>query len=786
MLRESFLCAGCSSFPSNLAAHRQRYLLYASGKNVLVTDTDAAARRTIALPCLDADVERENNQAAVHALQWLEHARGWLGVASATASGLVCIYKCADPDVVMDAAAWILLKSVKLGAAVSRLSVVRLVSGDLFFVAATIDGALHSWTEQDAASEASLQSTPVMTHAFGQKKVTSVKALLLAGQPLVLAALSDCAIECLLPLEGRVVLRLTGHQNWVTSMDALADGAQPDTFLIASASLDKTVRVWKLRPLLETNEPTAPVVADLCPQRSGFSLGSAGAYQLDLDAVIVGHENTVTCCGFLPDASGALGNARLLTGSSDRSVIVWQQGSVGTDAWCSCVRLGESTTAAMASIGLEHSLAFYGAVELDHGRVIAAAMSTGSVIFWKKTSDVGMAQYDLNAMPPITGHIGPVVACLWNPCHGAQSLYKSANFLLSLSRDQTARVFARLHAHGYHEIARPQVHGYDLACAALYPTPDGNVEMLSGADEKVVRVFAAPSVFARMFEPTDERIGRLPPPAALPALGLSNKILDPKELEAQAGANDTTCAPFTSESKLSRGSLWPEVDKLYAHNQELVAVAVDAAGRWAASAAKSHLAADAAIHFWHKAADQWTPFGDPLSVHSLTVTKVSFAPNRADLVLAVSRDRQWSLLQLNSGQSSFACLQKQPDAHSRIIWASAWLPSVPAFVTGSRDKTVKTWLQSAPDSPFAQAHLLEFAYGVTAIAIGPNEIMAVGDEHGGIALYKFRAGPSVTWECTMDRRQVCAGPIADLQFDGTGKLLAVASHDRTLRVFNYE
>ena len=43
----------------------------------------------------------------------------------------------------------------------------------------------------------------------------------------------------------------------------------------------------------------------------------------------------------------------------------------------------------------------------------------------------------------------------------------------------------------WHEIARPQVHGYDMTCMAML----GRYRFASGADEKVARIFEAPRNF---------------------------------------------------------------------------------------------------------------------------------------------------------------------------------------------------------------------------------------------------------------------------------------------------
>lgn len=48
----------------------------------------------------------------------------------------------------------------------------------------------------------------------------------------------------------------------------------------------------------------------------------------------------------------------------------------------------------------------------------------------------------------------------------------------------------------WHELARPQVHGYDLQ--ALAPV-SGRAAFASAAEEKVIRVFEAPTNFIRNF-----------------------------------------------------------------------------------------------------------------------------------------------------------------------------------------------------------------------------------------------------------------------------------------------
>lgn len=77
----------------------------------------------------------------------------------------------------------------------------------------------------------------------------------------------------------------------------------------------------------------------------------------------------------------------------------------------------------------------------------------------------------------ISGHYGPVQDIAWEPING--------DFLISVSSDQTTRAHAPWVVEGeviaWREIARPQIHGYNMQCVCML-TP---VVMVSGADEKV-------------------------------------------------------------------------------------------------------------------------------------------------------------------------------------------------------------------------------------------------------------------------------------------------------------
>jgi len=73
-----------------------------------------------------------------------------------------------------------------------------------------------------------------------------------------------------------------------------------------------------------------------------------------------------------------------------------------------------------------------------------------------------------------------------------------------ISSDQTSRLFSQWIRNdqsgkeicGWHEIARPQIHGHDLECISFID----NYRFASGAEEKVIRVFEGPKTFLESLE----------------------------------------------------------------------------------------------------------------------------------------------------------------------------------------------------------------------------------------------------------------------------------------------
>jgi elongator complex protein 2 len=220
------------------------------------------------------------------------------------------------------------------------------------------------------------------------------------------------------------------------------------------------------------------------------------------ESVLAGHEDKVYSVQWRkPWEDGS--SLALLSASLDKTMIVWGEEEA---VWVERARVGE--------IG-GNTLGLLGGVWGPGGEILGHSFS-GAFHLW--IPGEGGGSWRPGVM--IGGHQGPVADLSWSP---------GGEFLLSVGADQTTRCHACCTGRGgaWHEVARPQVHGYDMTCVATLP----NLTFVSGAEEKVLRAFQAPQSFLDNFLRLTGRSAAataalgLPQGASLPTLGLSNKAV---------------------------------------------------------------------------------------------------------------------------------------------------------------------------------------------------------------------------------------------------------------------
>ncbi|XP_068558639.1 elongator complex protein 2 isoform X2 [Cebidichthys violaceus] len=610
------------------------------------------------------------------------------------------------------------------------------------------------------------------TLSFGSSFMMDVSLALLPGSrvPILACGGDDSQVHLYVQSNGELhkAISLQGHEDWIRGVAWASLGGE---LLLASCSQDCLIRVWRLCAKSGTDAHIEDDHTIIKMKEDVFEVKErdvSSVFAVSLETVLAGHENWVYGVHWQPplykggELQQPLG---LLSASMDKTMIFWAP-EEGSGVWVEQVRVGE--------VG-GNTLGFYGCQMSPDGSMIVAHAFHGALHLWCKEKDKE-GQWRPGVV--ISGHFNAVQDLSWDP---------DGEFILSVGSDQTTRLFTPWRNQDtkqvtWHEISRPQIHGYDMQCLAMV----GRFQFVSGADEKVLRVFQAPRNFVENFANisgtsrekllTSSDSANLPEGASTPALGLSNKAvfqgdLAPKTNEKEGQFNSVSDQYQESyfhplimtepppEDHLLQNTLWPEVQKLYGHGFEMFCLASDSARAVVASACKASKAEHAAVLLWSTAT--WRQL-QTLPCHTLTVTQMAFSPD-AQLLLAVSRDRTWSLWRRNLPTpespeprfSLYAHTGKDTAVHSRIIWSCDWSPDSKYFVTSSRDKKVIVWgpciLEDSGDSVLPPeikpcSSILDVGDSATAVAFCPvlcsnnSYLLAVGLEGGRILLYRWSAG----------------------------------------------
>ncbi|EGZ30155.1 hypothetical protein PHYSODRAFT_258381 [Phytophthora sojae] len=598
------------------------------------------------------------------------------------------------------------------------------------------------------------------------------------------------------------LLALEGHQGWIRSV-AFKQQEKEDVgnvvAMLASASQDQRIRVWKVtaRSRGQGEGASSGEVKD------GFlARGARTTYTVSFDALLVGHEDWVTSVQWtqLPrdDESEDPCETALLSSSMDNTLIVWTKSADTRSSWTPSLRVGEMGGNGLLSAGV---------LPARGGRLNLLSLSFGGQLERWEQQPVPSKLF-LPAIS-INGHCAEVTDLSWAP---------RGDYLVSVSLDQTARVVAPSKTSNdslpnWFEISRAQVHGYDINCGCfVLGNRDANDQFVSGADEKILRVFEAPDEVRQLvgqLSPSDKNGGvqanaekqvRSVQHAYLPELSLTNKSATTEE---SASDSDNGYAKLSSSlslpvgDTLGRKTLWPEQRKLYGHGNELLCVTSSHTGDLIASACKSREERYAAVRLWNTA--DWSEAQLPLAGHKSSVVQLAFSPNDLYL-LSVSRDRQFCLYERQPNSDGKFALVESVKAHRRIIWSCSWSPDSSLFALGSRDQSFSLWSRTSGkwgricDPVAYDAAVTAVAFLPSALSNSGGYLLAVGLETGAIELFTMSKIDEDVAEVTCSRIDELAweispsGAVSRLEWcpaKNEGEfVLAAASSDSSVRVYN--
>jgi elongator complex protein 2 len=565
---------------------------------------------------------------------------------------------------------------------------------------------------------------------------------------------------------------LSGHENWVRSLNFINEdpGSWYSDLILASASQDKYIRLWRLHP--GANLPPAAINSgsktyglSTCLSNKAHMIrfpSSTQVWSLTFEALLMGHEDWIYTACWNPNAKSSK-ELQLLSCSADNSLSIWAP-EESSGIWVPVHRFGEMSDLKGASTATGSAGGMWNCLWSPDGNAVTALTKNGSWRVWRYNS------IDDRWCPAvgISGHTKDVTSISWAP---------DGCYLLTTSLDQTSRLFAHWTAGGsdsWQEFSRPQIHGYDINCISSV----GPNRFVSGADEKLLRVFDEPKAIANALETfcgiqPGHSTDTLPNAANLPVLGLSNKPIDTSAAtpmqdghEPDTGLEDedgglevekNTVEDLSEdtppmENQLSRHTLWPEIEKLYGHGYEISALAAAPNSSLIATACKASTLEHAVIRLYD-GDNNWREVKPQLQSHSLTVTNLRFSPS-GDKLVSVGRDRAWSVFGRDiSGK--WALLERRDKAHTRIIYDCAWMPVTESggktFLTVSRDKNLKIWEQIVGDSDtvtWSCKATVKFPLPITAVDVLGEVVtgrcwILTGLENGALELYTAETGK---WE----------------------------------------
>lgn len=680
-----------------------------------------------------------------------------------------------------------------------------------YLASASVDSTVRIWSRQsdyDLNNEKDKFSEDqvILLKSRGFALALKFFILPISNLPLLLIGYENNKIEINIKLHNETdnankfypLHTLTGHEDWIRDIDICQ--ISNEQLLIASSSQDNYIRLWKLDSSLtetkqegnngliiegdsvkiaESNDQSDSVLEDeelpnvknedeLKLKSSLFTVHSTKLnryvqYSMNLESVLYGHEDWIYTVKFHPVVDNKQPLV-LLSASIDRTMVVWKFNEEN-NVWIDEARAGD--------IG-GNTLGFYGATFDLSGQFIVAHGYQGAMHLWKRNAE------NESLTPGIinSGHFDLVEDICWEP---------DQKFFISTSKDQTTRFHGAWKSSPnnnnvtWHELGRPQIHGYDLKCCAFID----RFKFVTGADEKLLRNFEAPKIFLNNLYKLclDESYLKLvnesttmPQGASIPALGLSNKAVfeektpapesDKRSLtdelykEVYFNIIDLTKPP--TEEHLLQNTLWPETQKLYGHGFEIFALAADPKNKIIASACKAAKSEHANIIIWQEQVSSKQMLYkqvDSLKGHELTIVQIKFS-NNGNYLLSVSRDRSWKLfkrqLETNNNDSNpyfknVRSISSKNGYHTRIIWSCDWSHDDKFFVTTSRDKRACIWYgidkEDAEDKPVHaqndQKPYLELESSITTSSFAPGftannqYLLAFGLETGKIEFYTW-------------------------------------------------
>ncbi|BAY17504.1 WD-40 repeat protein [Anabaenopsis circularis NIES-21] len=539
------------------------------------------------------------------------------------------------------------------------------------------------------------------------------------------------------------------NRFWGHTAAVLAVDVSPDSSLIASASVDKTIKLWRRDgTAVATLTGHTATVRAVKFSPDGQMLASAsedGTVKLWTKAgtllkTLKGHNASIWGVTFSPDGQ------TIASASYDRTVKLWRRDGTLLKTFA-----GER-------------VGFWGVAFSPDNQILAATSIDGVIQLWRRE---GSDWQNAKLVQTLKGHTAWVIAIAFSP---------DGQIIASASEDKTVKLWRRDPKNNSYRLDKTlQGHsagiwgvafspdGQTIASASLDKTikfwnidgtelntlrghtasvwgvtfsPDGNFIASAGA-ENVVRLWQSENPFQKSIVAHKSGIWSLDITSDSSIVGTTGHENMAKLWSRQGKLLKTFTEPggaifevsFSRGGKLIALRTYGDKIKLQQRDGKLVATYKDPLGKLLAAVlspdgqaiAMSNV--DKIVQIWQRN----QPKPQILSGHQAEVWQVTFSPN-GKMIASVSGDGTAKLWTLDGK------LLTTLVGHTATVWRAAFSPDSKMVATGSGDNTVKLWT--------IDGKLLQTFKGHTAaiwgVAFTPDgKILASGSVDATIKLWKL-------------------------------------------------